>query len=1176
MFSRGVVLATTLALVALLQAATLTVDLNGGADYTEIQSAVDAAADGDNVLVKPGEYVITEPINFNRLHDPNNPASPPVKSITVKSEGGAEVTTIRMWESPADPGRASVVSFGREETPASTLDGFTITGGQKSGLLCTNGSSPTVTSCVISGNSDQWNGGGVRCESSSPILMNCTISANSAGDTGGGVCSYGTSPTLTDCTISGNSAPCGGGVYLQGGSAVLTGCTISGNSAFVGGGVYTYGFVTLNRCTVSGNAATYGGGVYACTWQTRIIVNSCIVWGNVGGSFVIGDGTAPPLVAFSCIQAGAPWPGQGNINTDPLFCGWGTRGEVFVDAASDGPGDGSREKPFPSLCPALSYSHSLQQSSPCTGTGEGGCNMGANDGICSRSEVVDRVVHVASGCYSIEGLTLTHGASLEGTSAAEAVVEGTLWGLRTGNKLSRVTVTQGTWGGVVVGPGESPVIEDCAIVGNSGTGPDSSTFDFGGVYCAESSSPTLKDCTISGNSGSGLFCYSSSPTLTNCRISENAGTLRAGGVYCHNSSPTLTNCTISGNWAKDPGAMAVWTPCSGSGCVATWKMAGGVYCDSTSSPVLNSCIVWGNVGVELMAEEGAMPVVSFSCLETETPWSGDGNTNTDPLFCGWRGLEAVFVDAASAGPGDGSQGKPFPSLAPALEYSLSLRTSSPCIGTGEGGSDMGASQGVCAETEGGNRVVHLAPGRYSVEGLALAHAASLEGSSPVETVLEGTVWGLRTGAKLSRVTVTGGTYGGVVVDMGESPALEDCTISGNHSLTGSGGGVYCAKDSSPTLRNCTITANSSRQCCDYREAGGGVYCSGSSPTLVNCTIAGNPDGVYCDPTSFPALTNCVISVGVVCEGSPNLTNCTILGGVFCREHSSPSLLNCIVWGHTPEFGELSHCLTDRDPLFVDPAGDYHLQRGSPAIDAGTSEGAPTSDIEGNGRPCDAEVDIGAYEFGGCPPPHTCGDPNVDDDGDGLKNALEDLNGDGDCSNDDTDGDGIPNWRDPDDDGDGVSTAVEIVYGDTDSDGIPNYLANDDDGDGILTRDEDYNQSGDPADDDANGDGVRDYLDPSVHGPYGLFQRGNANADARVDIADAIFVLTHLFAHGPAPSCTDAGDANDDGTIDIADAIKILGHLFAQAGPLPPPFGECGIDPTSDDLDCSGFLPCESP
>ncbi len=89
-----------------------------------------------------------------------------------------------------------------------------------------------------------------------------------------------------------------------------------------------------------------------------------------------------------------------------------------------------------------------------------------------------------------------------------------------------------------------------------------------------------------------------------------------------------------------------------------------------------------------------------------------------------------------------------------------------------------------------------------------------------------------------------------------------------------------------------------------------------------------------------------------------------------------------------------------------------------------------------------------------------------------------------------------------------------------------------------------------------------------------FVRGDANTSDRLDIADAIFTLTHFFASGPAPSCLDAADANDDGKLDIADAIKTLGHLFALTGPLPAPFGTCGPDPTADALDCAGFPPCE--
>ncbi|MFC7177068.1 right-handed parallel beta-helix repeat-containing protein [Halosegnis marinus] len=48
--------ATPFALVGTASAATLTVDDSGGADYTTIQAAVNAASDGDTILVAPGTY----------------------------------------------------------------------------------------------------------------------------------------------------------------------------------------------------------------------------------------------------------------------------------------------------------------------------------------------------------------------------------------------------------------------------------------------------------------------------------------------------------------------------------------------------------------------------------------------------------------------------------------------------------------------------------------------------------------------------------------------------------------------------------------------------------------------------------------------------------------------------------------------------------------------------------------------------------------------------------------------------------------------------------------------------------------------------------------------------------------------------------------------------------------
>ena len=50
------------------------------------------------------------------------------------------------------------------------------------------------------------------------------------------------------------------------------------------------------------------------------------------------------------------------------------------------------------------------------------------------------------------------------------------------------------------------------------------------------------------------------------------------------------------------------------------------------------------------------------------------------------------------------------------------------------------------------------------------------------------------------------------------------------------------------------------------------------------------------------------------------------------------------------------------PLFADPDGaDFRLRAGSPAVNAGSSEGAPTVDFAGNPRPQGVAPDIGAFE-----------------------------------------------------------------------------------------------------------------------------------------------------------------------------------------------------------------------
>lgn len=90
----------------------------------------------------------------------------------------------------------------------------------------------------------------------------------------------------------------------------------------------------------------------------------------------------------------------------------------------------------------------------------------------------------------------------------------------------------------------------------------------------------------------------------------------------------------------------------------------------------------------------------------------------------------------------------------------------------------------------------------------------------------------------------------------------------------------------------------------------------------------------------------------------------------------------IYYGDSPA-AEGVHSRGRTDPRFISiPARDFRLSANSPAIDAGTSEGAPATDKDGNNRFDDPETtntgggsiqyyDIGAYEFGatsGTPPP----------------------------------------------------------------------------------------------------------------------------------------------------------------------------------------------------------------
>jgi hypothetical protein len=123
--------------------------------------------------------------------------------------------------------------------------------------------------------------------------------------------------------------------------------------------------------------------------------------------------------------------------------------------------------------------------------------------------------------------------------------------------------------------------------------------------------------------------------------------------------------------------------------------------------------------------------------------------------------------------------------------------------------------------------------------------------------------------------------------------------------------------------------------------------------IVNDTIADHGgSGLQITSNDKGATGNTVSGV--------TITN-TIFWGTLVGE-VTPSMIHSSIVSQASFAGVNGNI--QADPKFVDPAnGDFHLQAGSPAIDAGTSSGAPATDFEGRARP-DGHIDIGAYEFAG--------------------------------------------------------------------------------------------------------------------------------------------------------------------------------------------------------------------
>jgi hypothetical protein len=244
--------------------------------FDAIQEGINAAVDGDTVLVLDGTYIGTDNKNLDFGG----------KVISVRSWNGSDTCIIDCQHD----GRGFYFHSG--EMADAVLDGFTITNAYlvdaHGGAVHCYGSSPTIMNCVFVGNTvegEYTRGPGVYCELGGLTLMNCLIAGNTAGGGGAGAFITGSNPTITGCTITANTATNrGAGLNIVRGSNVTIANTIlSGNQAPLGPQINIQGSANPSTLTIS--------------------------YSNVEG------GQAEMYVNPDCTLN---W-GPGNIDADPLF-----------------------------------------------------------------------------------------------------------------------------------------------------------------------------------------------------------------------------------------------------------------------------------------------------------------------------------------------------------------------------------------------------------------------------------------------------------------------------------------------------------------------------------------------------------------------------------------------------------------------------------------------------------------------------------------------------------------------------------------------------------------------------------------------------------------------------------------------------------------------------------------